>query len=379
MRDNQLLHTLKQDDFFKNIRSKKGLSDSDKQKKLNAWYAFLQNKGYDDTKIKQIINFYMMKNNYDIDLASLPDDWLGGGVYGLVIKHNGKAVKFEDLDRHEKQCLLKLSEIKKQNHDKTKNYIGKKEKLIDQINASKHINAPLSISDLQMGRKNKMISEYEQAKYDFYTLVDKQKELKAKMYRESWLHYQKVILASAVSQTLKSLSIVHSAGEAHGDLHGGNILVSVRQSEKSGKDKIKFLLHDRNYVSGLYYLRDICNNKEISWDIYHKNLDKSKMIQLANKVAPLKGVKNNSVNPLWIDYLQIWDLNCLHDDVEYYLQKVKLNNEHSQFFKALRAALKRLDKCKNATEALDSQEVSILRKWANELNNASRYDINKIL
>ena len=159
--------------------------ESLKENILEKWDNFLRLKGdiKNRERRKGIINFYleeMKKRGKSVFSApSIDSAWLGGGIKGAVLKINGKALKYEDYDPDEEENLEKIANMKFDNYQIAKRYIGRNRKSIRNINASKYINAPSTLEVLEDANgKYKMVTKYEISKCDFDILIKKQKKTK---------------------------------------------------------------------------------------------------------------------------------------------------------------------------------------------------------
>ena len=364
-------HNMKKSNYISEVQERQ------KQYTINStiqeWHNFLKHKEVEDPQErKDIINFYLFLQNLQgndiLNCPSLKEAWLGKGVNGAVLKINGKVYKYENYNAKEINSLNLLSQLKRDNEIETEKFRGKNNKDINEINSSKYVNAPSMFGEYAKNDK-KMVSEYDEiARCTFWELMEKQKELRKKIKSQKgwdkWILLQQLIVGNLVTQILKALNLLHSHNQVHGDLHCNNILVSTRQSLRRGNFKIKFLLHDRGYDSGLIGLR---NNLKERVGFENQVLQK-KSSEIFNVLCS----KNTKVNRgVVIDYLKMWDLEELLRDVYGCLNKVGLRED---FLEGLSEALSVLKCSEDATEALQSPEITVLRRIVNDLNSNSDID-----
>ena len=310
-------------------------------------------------------------------IPRLEDSFVNAGQVGSLFKLDGKAIKVDDFGRKklardtEFNLLERFKKIKESQPEST----GKNRKKISEINAGKWMNAP---DDLKLTFDGMIISEYELANCDFKKLIKIQRKAAENCVTISqkgdWSFVQELILKNAYTQLIKQLAAIHKDNQTHGDLHSGNILVSIRKTKK-GFSKIAFKLHDRAPWSGINWVMD----KSVHADFlsrhpgFEKDFDKISKYEHynLNRYNELEKVVHDNL-PL----LQAWDVDMLWKDLSIYLDKVIDSNNEDWVLRVTRpwydqfdVGLRFLNNCNNAIQALNSSWCSKFRQDLNNLNH----------
>ena len=343
---------------------------------------FLKKKRLDDgIDPERIINTHkkLMENRMceKKSTSRLEDSFVNAGQVGSLFKLDGKAIKVDDFGRKklardtEFNLLKRFKKIKESQPEST----GKNRKKISEINAGKWMNAP---DDLKLTSDGMIISEYELANCDFKKLIKIQRKAAENCVTRSqkgdWSFVQELILKNAYTQLIKQLAAIHKDNQTHGDLHGGNILISIRKTKK-GFNKIAFKLPDRAPWSGINCVTD----KSVHADFlsrhpgFEKDLDKISKYKHynLNKYNELEKVIRDNL-PL----LQAWDMNMLWTDLNIYIDEVIDSNSKDWICKITEPwydefdlGLQFLGNCDNAMQALDSSWCYKFREDLNTLNH----------
>ena len=310
-------------------------------------------------------------------ISRLEDSFVNAGQMGSLFRLDGKAIKVDDFGSEELardtefNLLKRFKNIKESQPEST----GKNRKKINEINAGKWMNAP---DDLKLTSDGMIISEYELANCDFKKLIKIQRKAAENCVTRSqkgdWSFVQELILKNAYTQLIKQLAAIHKDNQTHGDLHGGNILVSIRKAKK-GFSKIAFKLHDRAPWSGITWVM----NKSINADFLSRH---SGFERDLNKISKYEDYDLNKYNELEkvvhdnLPLLQAWDVDMLWRDLSIYLDEVIDSNNENWVLRVTRpwydqfdVGLQFLNKCNNAVQALNSSWCSKFRQDLNTLNH----------
>lgn len=343
---------------------------------------FLKKKKLDDgIDPERIINTHkkLMENRTreKKSTSRLEDSFVNAGQVGSLFKLDGKAIKVDDFGRKklardtEFNLLKRFKNIKESQPKST----GKNRKEINEINAGKWMNAP---DDLKLTSDGMIISEYELANCDFKKLIKIQRKAAekciTKSQKQDWSFCQELILKNAYTQLIKQLAAIHKEKQTHGDLHGGNILVSIRKTDK-GFSKIAFKLHDRAPWSGINWVMD----KSVHSDFLSRHPGFEEALEKISKYEHYNLNKYEQLEEVVrenLSLLQAWDMDMLWTDLNIYLDKVIDSNSENWVLRIVQLwydqicnGLQFLSNCDNAIQALNSSWCSKFRNDLNTMNH----------